>query len=152
MEICTVQCPRTAEGQPAPPWASPGLQGSSALCVEHLLPSFCSHLGVCKGSFLRELALTWHVAASGPLPPKPIIDAVEISIRTTCMVYWVTLYHQRSFCIFWGEMECLFSFKIQNCCQMCSEIIASLKNLPLKCIIYLLEQYSLSYQKNSFCQ
>ena len=40
LEIC--------KGQPAPPWASPGLQGAAALRLEHLLPSFCTDLDGCR--------------------------------------------------------------------------------------------------------
>lgn len=46
-EICSVWCPWAAEGQPAPPWVSPGLQGAAALCPDHLLPS----LGCPQGCF-----------------------------------------------------------------------------------------------------
>jgi len=48
MEICSAWCPWAAGGQPAPPWASPGLPGASALGLEHLLPSCCAHFGGCK--------------------------------------------------------------------------------------------------------
>ena len=55
-EICSVWCPWAAEGQPAPPWASPGLQGAAALCPDHLLPS-CADLGGCKAASLSCLTL-----------------------------------------------------------------------------------------------
>ena len=46
-EMRSSQCPWAAEGQPDPPWASPGLQRTSALHLEHLLTSFCTDLGAC---------------------------------------------------------------------------------------------------------
>ena len=39
--------PMGCRGQPDPPWASPGLQRTSALHLEHLLTSFCTDLGAC---------------------------------------------------------------------------------------------------------
>ena len=47
LEIC--------KGQPAPPWASPGLQGAAALRLEHLLPSSCTALGTCRATSLPLL-------------------------------------------------------------------------------------------------
>jgi len=38
-EICSVWCPWAEGGWPVPLWASPGLQGAAALCLEHLLPA-----------------------------------------------------------------------------------------------------------------
>ena len=55
-EICSVWCPWAVEGQPAPLWASPGLQGAAALCPDHLLPS-CADLGGCKAASLSCLTL-----------------------------------------------------------------------------------------------
>jgi len=46
-------CPWAAGGQPAPPWASLGLQGNFALLLEDILPSFCPALGGC-----RDVSLT----------------------------------------------------------------------------------------------
>jgi len=40
--------------KPAPPWMSPGLQGASAPCLEHILPSFCTDFGA-AGLFLSHL-------------------------------------------------------------------------------------------------
>lgn len=38
-EICSVWCPWATGAQSAPLWASPGLHGAAAQCLEHLLPS-----------------------------------------------------------------------------------------------------------------
>lgn len=40
-------------GQPAPPWASSGLQGGSALSLEHLLTYFCPDIGGCWDVFYQ---------------------------------------------------------------------------------------------------
>lgn len=40
VEICSMWCLWSAGRQPAPLWVFLGLQGTSALCLEHLLPSF----------------------------------------------------------------------------------------------------------------
>jgi len=41
--------PWAAGGQPAPPWSAPRAAGKSLLrCLRHLLPSFCTDLGVCR--------------------------------------------------------------------------------------------------------
>lgn len=42
--LCVV--PMGCWGQPAPPWASSGLQGDSALLLKHHLPSFCTGLDI----------------------------------------------------------------------------------------------------------
>lgn len=38
--------------RPSPPWASPGLQWASALCLGHLLPSSCTDFGACMAASL----------------------------------------------------------------------------------------------------
>ena len=45
VELCSVRCP----------WASPGLQGASALCLQCLLPSFCTDLCSCRAASLMYL-------------------------------------------------------------------------------------------------
>lgn len=52
-EIRPVWCPWAAGGQPAPPWASSGLQGGSALSLEHLLTYFCPDIGGCWDVFYQ---------------------------------------------------------------------------------------------------
>ena len=54
-EICSILRPWAAGRQPAPPWASPGLQGASALCLELLLTSSCTDLGACRATSLPFL-------------------------------------------------------------------------------------------------
>jgi len=49
LEICSMWCPWDAVGQSAPPWASHGLQGTSALHLGYLLPS-CTNLCVCRAA------------------------------------------------------------------------------------------------------
>lgn len=55
MEICSVWYPWAARGQPAQRWASPGLQGTAALHLEHLLSSFCTNLWGCLAASLLFL-------------------------------------------------------------------------------------------------
>ena len=50
-EICSTTYQWATGGWPAPPWASPGLQGAAAACLEHLL-SLCTHLGACRAAAL----------------------------------------------------------------------------------------------------
>ena len=61
VEICSMWDPWAAGGQPAPPGASPQATGELQLWhLEHLLPSFCTELGVCRAgshSWLSQLLL-----------------------------------------------------------------------------------------------
>lgn len=55
VEICSTWCPWAAREQPAPQWASPGLQGSAALHLEHLSSFFCTDLWGCWAASLLFL-------------------------------------------------------------------------------------------------
>ena len=55
VELYSAWCPWAAGVQPSPLWASPGLQGTSALCLDHLLPSSCTDLDGCRAVSLPFL-------------------------------------------------------------------------------------------------
>lgn len=48
VQICSLWCIWAAGGQASPPWAFPGLLGTFALQLKHILPSFCADLGSCR--------------------------------------------------------------------------------------------------------
>ena len=57
-QICSMQCSWAAGGRPALLWASPVLQESAAVCLELLLPSFCTDLGACRAALSHSLLLS----------------------------------------------------------------------------------------------
>mgnify|MGYP001852957944 CR=1 FL=1 len=62
-------CPWATGEQPAPPWASSGLQGTSALHLEHLLPSFHTDLSACMAASLLLLAILSQLLLSSSFFP-----------------------------------------------------------------------------------
>lgn len=92
MEICLVWCPWAIKGQPVPQLTTPfGLAQASALCLENLLPSFCTSLGVCRAVsvciFLTSLSFSCCFAAFVPclkfvfseVQPPSLIGSVQAS-------------------------------------------------------------------------
>ena len=65
-EMRSSQCPWAAEGQPDPPWASPGPQGTAALLLEHLLPPSVLTLGA-TGLLLSNFS-----------PPSPSCSCIAL--------------------------------------------------------------------------
>lgn len=90
MEICSVWYPWAARGQPAQRWASPGLQGTAALHLEHLLSSFCTNLWGCLAAsllFLTPLSqlLSCSFSLSSICSPR---GTTRISHTSTAGPFW----------------------------------------------------------------
>ena len=77
VEICSVWCPWAAGGQPAPLWASPGLQGAAAVCLEHhLLPSSCADLGGCRATSVPSLTPLSQLQLHSTVSLPPILSPI----------------------------------------------------------------------------
>lgn len=90
VEIGSTWCLWAARGQPAQRWASPGLQGTAALHLEHLLSSFCTNLWGCLAAsllFLTPLSqlLSCSFSLSSICSPR---GTTRISHTSTAGPFW----------------------------------------------------------------
>ena len=115
-EICSTRYQWATGGWPAPPWASPGLQGAAAACLEHLL-SLCTHLGACRAAALILLT---------PLPKLLLCSSFSFLKSAPTEVQPVSFTFSAFAVVgpFWSFLEQLPSFNVR-------ELLGSAQRTPL---------------------